>query len=291
MDSLPTLAETVRIHGLGANKKLGQHFLLDMNITDKIARLALPLDSATIVEIGPGPGGLTRSLFKAGAKNVIAIEMDERFLPPLQDIADHTDGALIIHHGDALKININDITESPVKIAANLPYNVGTKLLINWLTADPLFWSQAVLMFQKEVAERVVASPGENAYGRLAVLAQSICRCHMAFDVPARAFSPPPKVDSAVVVLEPLSPEKQYVNLARLGEVTQAAFGQRRKMLRRSLKSIAGRHGMTSETWLEGCGIDPSRRPETLSVTDFQALTTALVKPASVKNDADNSLD
>lgn len=276
MDKLPTLAETVRIHGLGANKKLGQHFLLDMNITDKIARLARPFENVSVAEIGPGPGGLTRSLFKAGAGNVLAIEMDERFITPLGDIAEHAPGTLRIIQADALKVDIARELSGEIKIAANLPYNVGTKLLLNWLTADPLFWTQAVLMFQKEVAERVVAVPGESAYGRLAILAQSVCQCHLAFDVPAQAFSPPPKVDSAVVVLEPLPQNQRYPNLKRLGEVTRAAFGQRRKMLRRSLKSTAASHGTDVEAWLGQCEIDPSRRPETLSVAEFRNLTDAL---------------
>ncbi len=276
MDKLPTLSETVRIHGLNANKKLGQHFLLDMNITDKIARLALPFEGISVAEIGPGPGGLTRSLFKAGATNVLAIEMDPRFLPPLEDIAQHTTGILTVHNADALNVDIATELSGEIKIIANLPYNVGTKLLINWLTAEPLFWSLAVLMFQKEVAQRVAAVPGDNAYGRLAILAQSVCQCHLAFDVPARAFSPPPKVDSAVIVLEPLPEDQRYKNLKRLGEVTQAAFGQRRKMLRRSLKSIAAKYGTDVETWLGVSGIDPSRRPETLSPSEFQRLTDDL---------------
>ncbi len=277
MDRLPSLVETVRIHGLDANKKLGQHFLLDMNITDKIARLAIPLEGSSVAEIGPGPGGLTRSLFKAGAKRVLAIEMDDRFLPALDDIAAHAPGELRILNADALTVDIATELSGDIKIIANLPYNVGTKLLLNWLTAFPVFWSQAVLMFQKEVAERVVAAPGDSAYGRLAILSQSICHCHLAFDVPARAFSPPPKVDSAVVVLEPKPEAERYPDLNRLGEVTQAAFGQRRKMLRRSLKSIAGGHNTDVDAWLERCGIDPTRRPETLSVNEFHALTDTLV--------------
>lgn len=278
MDSLPTLVQTLKIHGLEANKKLGQHFLLDLNVTDKIARLALPLENISIAEIGPGPGGLTRSLFKAGAKHVLAIEMDERFLVPLQDIAEAANGQLDILNADALKVDIAEHLSGEIKITANLPYNVGTKLLINWLLAQPLFWSQAVLMFQKEVAERVVATPGNSGYGRLAVLSQSLCACHMAFEVPARAFSPPPKVDSAVVVLEPLPEETRYTNLTKLGQVTQAAFGQRRKMLRRSLKSIAQSHNTTAESWLETAGIDPARRPETLTPTEFHALTDVLLR-------------
>lgn len=276
MDNLPTLAQTVRDYDLSANKKLGQHFLLDINITDKIARLAQPFDGYTIIEIGPGPGGLTRSLFRSGATDVKAIEMDERFLPPLLDIVQASDGRLDIIKGDALQVDMQDLTSQRMKIVANLPYNVGTKLLLNWLMADPLFWSQAVLMFQKEVAQRVVAQPGNNAYGRLAVLSQSVCQCHMAFHVPAHAFSPPPKVDSAVVVLEPYDKDTRYPDLKLLGRVTQAAFGQRRKMLRKSLKNFAQQQGITAETWLERAGIEPTRRPETLSVQEFHQLTNLL---------------
>lgn len=278
MDSLPTLTETVKLFGLDANKKLGQHFLLDMNITDKIARLALPLNDISVAEIGPGPGGLTRSLFKAGATKILAIEMDSRFLPVLDKIGEVADGELKVFEGDALKVDIGSILSGEIKIIANLPYNVGTKLLLNWLTADPLFWSQAVLMFQKEVAQRVVARPGDKAYGRLAILSQSLCACHYAFDVPARAFSPPPKVDSAVVVLEPYPETKRYKSIQKLGEITQAAFGQRRKMLRKSLKGIAGSHSVDLDDWLAACNIDPTRRPETLSVHEFQALTDQLLK-------------
>ncbi len=274
LDNLPTLTETVKIHNLRANKTLGQHFLLDMNVTDKIARLALPLSGVSVAEVGPGPGGLTRALIQNGA-NVLAIEMDERFLAPLDDIA-RVSGKLRVIQGNALKVDIEKELEGEIKIVANLPYNVGTKMLINWLTAEPIFWSQAVLMFQKEVAERVVASPRDNHYGRLAILAQSVANTRLAFEVPANAFSPPPKVDSAVIVLEPLPEEQRFTDLKLLGEVTMAAFGQRRKMLRKSLKSIAKKYGLDAETWCETCGIDPQRRPETLSVKEFQTLAGAI---------------
>jgi len=276
LDNLPTLTETVKIHNLRANKTLGQHFLLDMNVTDKIARLAAPLEGANVAEIGPGPGGLTRALIQNGA-NVLAIEMDERFLPPLDDIA-RASRKLSVIHGNALKVDIGTELDGEIKIVANLPYNVGTKMLINWLTADPLFWLQAVLMFQKEVAERVVAAPGDNAYGRLAVLAQSVASTRLAFEVPANAFSPPPKVDSAVVVLDPLPEAQRFPDLKLLGEVTMAAFGQRRKMLRKSLKAIAKKYGVEAQAWCETSGIDPQRRPETLSVAEFRGLTGSLVK-------------
>ncbi len=278
LDELPSLFETVRLYGLGANKKLGQHFLLDMNITDKIARLAVPLEDCHVAEVGPGPGGLTRSLLKAGASEVTVIEMDERFLPALKDIADVSGERLSIIKGDALKVDIGREIgpENPIKIAANLPYNVGTKMLINWLTAGPLFWEQAVLMFQKEVALRIVAGPGDPNYGRLAVLSQTVCQCHLAFEVPASSFSPPPKVDSAVVVLDPLPEKERFWDLKRLGEVTQAAFGQRRKMLRKSLKPIAAKFELELEVWLEACGIEPTQRPEEISVKQFQKLSSSL---------------
>ena len=281
LDKLPTLVETLKIHGLWANKNLGQHFLLDMNITDKIARLATPMEGVNVAEIGPGPGGLTRALIQNGA-NVLAIEMDERFLPPLDDIT-RASGKLRVLNANGLKVDIanefrNDGNKD-IKIVANLPYNVGTKMLINWLTADPFFWSQAVLMFQKEVAERVVAMPSDKAYGRLAILTQSVCTAHIAFKVPAKDFTPPPKVDSAVVVLNPLSPENRFPNLKLLGEVTMSAFGQRRKMLRASLKSIAKKYGTNPVDWCEKCSIDPTVRPETLPVEAFQKLASILSTP------------
>jgi 16S rRNA (adenine1518-N6/adenine1519-N6)-dimethyltransferase len=279
LDKLPSLTEVVRLHGLAANKKLGQHFLLDMNITDKIARLTTPLIGVTVAEIGPGPGGLTRSLFRAGAENVLAIEMDARFLPALEDIGNAVSGTLKVINGDGLKVDIAREAQAAkeIKIAANLPYNVGTKMLTNWLTAEPLFWSRAVLMFQKEVAERVVAQVGDKAYGRLAILAQSVCETDYAFTVPASAFSPPPKVDSAVVVLNVLPAALRYPHLKQLGEVTNAAFGQRRKMLRKSLKTFAAKHELEAAQWCEACGIDPQKRPEELPPKAFQTLTEFVV--------------
>lgn len=277
MDSLPSLTEVVKLHGLYANKKLGQHFLLDMNITDKIARLVTPFDDATIFEVGPGPGGLTRSLFKAGAERVIAIEMDERFLLALQDIGEATQNSLRVIQGDALKVDMSSEASGHIKIAANLPYNVGTKMLTNWLTADPIFWSRAVLMFQKEVAERIVAKVGDNGYGRLAILAQSVCETDYAFTVPAHAFSPPPKVDSAVVVLNVLSEDERYPHLEMLGAVTKAVFGQRRKMLRKSLKVIAAKHRLDAVEWCEACGVSAMQRPEELTPQQFHTLTNYVV--------------
>ncbi|RKQ70785.1 dimethyladenosine transferase [Litorimonas taeanensis] len=274
--SLPSLTEVVREYNLGANKKLGQHFLLDMNLTDKIARLATPLEGAHIAEVGPGPGGLTRALLSNLAESVTVIEMDERFLPALADIGRVSNDRLSIVKGDALRFNIAENLPAPRKIIANLPYNVGTRMLLNWVTATPLFWDQMVLMFQKEVAERVCAAPGESAYGRLAVLCQSVAACHIAFDIPARAFTPPPKVDSAVIVMRPLAKEQQYPDLKLLGQVTQAAFGQRRKMLRASLKGFAKQHNIDVLDWIEASNIDPRARPETLPVSAFQSLASTL---------------
>ena len=270
LDSLPSLTETVAIHRLRADKSLGQHFLLDLNLTRSIARLARPLDGHHVAEVGPGPGGLTRALLLEGAASVLAIEMDDRFLPPLDDIVRASEGRLSVHHGDALRLHIAETLPAPRKIVANLPYNVGTKMLVNWITQTPRFWEQLVLMFQLEVAERVCAQPGDKAYGRLAVLCQSVAHCRIAMSVPARLFTPPPKVDSAVVVLDPL--EAPFADLKGLGELTQAAFGQRRKMLRASLRGYAKRHGLDIGDWLDAAGVDPQARPETLPVAAFQAL-------------------
>ncbi|GLQ19916.1 16S rRNA (adenine(1518)-N(6)/adenine(1519)-N(6))-dimethyltransferase RsmA [Algimonas porphyrae] len=274
LSALPSLHETVNIHGLRADKSLGQHFLLDLNLTRSIARLARPLDGVQVAEVGPGPGGLTRALILEGADHVHAIEMDTRFFPPLDDIA-QASGRLTVHHADALRFDMANSLSSPRKIVANLPYNVGTKMLTNWMTASPRFWTQLVLMFQLEVAERVCAQPGENAYGRLAILCQSVGDCRIAMEVPARLFTPPPKVDSAVVVIDPL--ETPYPHLDQLARVTQAAFGQRRKMLRRSLRSLAQQTNLSLEAWLDEAGIDPQARPETLPITAFQTLADRLV--------------
>ncbi len=283
LEALPTLSEVVKTYQLGANKKLGQHFLLDMNLTDKIARLAKPLDGVNIAEIGPGPGGLTRALLLNGANSVTVIEMDERFLPALAEIGRASDDRLTVIKGDALKVDIASEIQAPRKIVANLPYNVGTKMLINWVTQRPLFWEQMVLMFQLEVAQRVCAAPGESAYGRLAVLCQSVAHCHIAFEIPARAFTPPPKVDSAVAILTPLPEDQRYPDLKLLGQVSQAAFGQRRKMLRASLKGFAKQNGLQATEWLEEAEINPEARPETLPVQAFQRLTDIAAKAISSK--------
>lgn len=265
---LPPLRESLEAHGLLANKGLGQHFLLDLNITRKIARLAGPLEGRTVIEVGPGPGGLTRALLEAGA-NVIAIEMDSRFAPLLNELNAASGGRLQLHLADALKVEEADLAPSgETPVVANLPYNVGTALLIKWLTGS---WRAAsmTLMFQKEVAERIVAPPGSDAYGRLAVITQTLCEARIVMDAPARAFTPPPKVDSAVVRLDPRPARPSDPEIDALERITQAAFGQRRKMLRSSLKVLGGAE------LCEAAGLDPQRRAETLSIEEFRALANA----------------
>ncbi len=275
VENLPALRDVLQKHNLFAKKSLGQHFLLDLNLTDKIARLAAP--HAVVVEVGPGPGGLTRSLLAAGAKHVIAIEKDERFIPALQDIVDAANGQLCVINADALRTDPGELTPiRPLRICANLPYNVGTKLLINWLTTAPIFWDRLVLMLQKEVAERVVAKPGDKAYGRLAVLAGSVASGHISFDIPASAFTPPPKVDSAVIVLDILAKNKRFADLKLLGQITASAFGQRRKMLRKSLKPFAKTHNIDLDTWLAKADIEPTARPETIDIAGFHRLARSL---------------
>ena len=272
LDGLPPLRDVIQRHGLDARKALGQNFLLDLNLTQKIARSAGPLENATVIEVGPGPGGLTRAILSLGARKLIAIERDSRCLPALAEIADHYPGRLEVIEGDALKLDFEALAaEGPVKIIANLPYNVGTQLLINWLLPKswPPFWESLTLMFQKEVGLRIVAHEDDDHYGRLGVLAGWRTEARMVFDVPPQAFTPPPKVTSSVVHLVP-RPEPLPCEVRKLEVVTQAAFGQRRKMLRQSLKSLGG------ETLLAKAGIDPVRRAETLSVAEFVALANAL---------------
>ncbi|MCW4114160.1 16S rRNA (adenine(1518)-N(6)/adenine(1519)-N(6))-dimethyltransferase RsmA [Aurantimonas sp. MSK8Z-1] len=271
IDDLPPLREVMAAFGLDPKKALGQNFLLDLNLTAKIARQAAPLEGATVVEVGPGPGGLTRALLATGAARVIAIEKDRRCLPALEAIAARYPGRLDIVSADALAIDLRALAGGPVKIVANLPYNVGTQLLLNWLTVPdwPPGWSDLTLMFQREVAERIVAAPATDHYGRLGVLAGWRTRARIAFDVPPQAFTPPPKVTSSVVRIEPLA-EPLPAPLAGLETITAAAFGQRRKMLRQSLKALGG------ATLLEKAGIDPQRRAETLEVAEFVRLANCL---------------
>ena len=265
LDGLPPLREVIARHGLDALKSLGQNFLLDLNITQKVARQAGKLDDALVVEVGPGPGGLTRALLALGAKHVIAIERDRRAIPALMEISDHYPGRLTVIEGDALTTDIASLARPgmPLKIIANLPYNIGTQLLVNWLTVPwPPFWNSLTLMFQKEVGERIVAQANEDHYGRLGVLCGWLAHAEMMFDLSPQAFTPPPKVTSTVVHIEPnLKPIP--CNLAKLERVTHAAFGQRRKMLRQSLKPLGG------EALLNRAEIDPSRRAETLDVEEF----------------------
>ncbi|MGN6770023.1 MAG: 16S rRNA (adenine(1518)-N(6)/adenine(1519)-N(6))-dimethyltransferase RsmA [Rhizobiaceae bacterium] len=271
-DGLPPLRDVIQRHGLAAKKTLGQNFLLDLNLTGKIARAADDLASSTIVEVGPGPGGLTRALLFNGAAKVIAIERDERCLPALEEISAHYPGRLEIVAADALKADLAALAgrERPVRIVANLPYNIGTELLIRWLAAQewPPFYRSMTLMFQREVAERIVAKPGTSAYGRLGVLAGWRTEAKILFDVPRQAFTPPPKVTSSVVQLFPREAPLK-ADLSALERITRAAFGQRRKMLRQSLKILGG------DALLTAVGIDATRRPETLSIAEFVALANA----------------
>lgn len=281
MDSLPPIRDVLAKYELFAKKSFGQHFLLDLNLTDKIARFAAP--HPVIIEVGPGPGGLTRSLLNSGTDKLYALEMDHRFIPVLQDIADVSGGRLNITEADALKVDLSTLDDyRPLRICANLPYNVGTKLVINWLMAKPVYWDRMVLMLQKEVAERIAAKPGEKAYGRLAILAGSIASSHIAFEVPARAFTPPPKVDSAIIVMDVLPEDQRFSDLATLGKVTEAAFGQRRKMLRKSLRGLAENWNITLEDWLSSTGIDPTIRPETLDLKGFHDLSQWAKENSSV---------
>lgn len=273
MDGLPPLRDVIQRHGLSAKKALGQNFLLDLNLTRRIARTAGRLEGMTVIEVGPGPGGLTRALLNEGAERVVAIERDERCIAALEEIAVRYPDQLEIVAGDALKTDFAGLVEGaePVKIVANLPYNIGTELLIRWLTPEnwPPFYESMTLMFQREVAERIVARPGNSHYGRLGVLAGWRTEARIAFDVPPQAFTPPPKVTSSVVHIVPYA-EPLPVKVQKLARVTEAAFGQRRKMLRQSLKGIGG------EALLEKAEIDGTRRAETLSVEEFVRLADAL---------------
>jgi 16S rRNA (adenine1518-N6/adenine1519-N6)-dimethyltransferase len=265
-DGLPPLAETVRKHGLAARKSLGQHFLYDLNLTRRIARAAGDLARGTTIEIGPGPGGLTRALLLEGAAKVIAVERDARALPALAEIGGAYPGKLEIVEADALALDAGTLGHAPRRIVANLPYNAGTPMLLAWL-ARPDAFERLVLMFQKEVAERICAAPGGKDYGRLAVAAQWRWRPRKLFDVAPSAFVPPPSVVSSVVELVPREAPLAPADPGTLERVVAAAFGQRRKMLRQSLKSVGDAAALC-----EGAGIDPTRRAETLSVEEFCAL-------------------
>lgn len=270
IDGLPPLRQVIEKHDLVTKKALGQNFLLDLNLTSRIARTAGDLSNMTVIEVGPGPGGLTRALLMNGAKKVIAIERDSRCLPVLAEISDHYDGRLKVIEGDALETDMASLASGPTAIVANLPYNVGTQLLVNWLsgTAWPPFYQSLTLMFQREVAERIVAKAGDSHFGRLGVLAGWRCESEIAFDVSPQAFWPPPKVTSSVVHL---APRQQPIACdgAALEIITRHAFGQRRKMLRQSLKPVGGME------LLERVGIEGTRRAETLDVAEFCALANA----------------
>ncbi len=268
IDGLPPLRDVIARHGLQAKKSLGQNFLLDLNLTAKVARAAGHLDGKTVIEIGPGPGGLTRALLMAGA-NIIAIERDDRCLAALAEVSAHYPGRLELIADDAMTVDLARLVPpgEEAHIVANLPYNIGTELLVSWLTVKtwPPFFASLTLMFQKEVAQRIVAPPGTNHYGRLSVLCGWRTEAEMMFDIPPSAFTPPPKVTSTVVHLTP-RPHPLDVELAALEKVTKTAFGQRRKMLRQSLKSLGG------EALLAKAGIDGTRRAETLNVEEFVGL-------------------
>lgn len=271
MTVLPPLREVIARHGLSASKALGQNFLFDEQLLDRIAAIPGKLEGQNVLEVGPGPGGLTRALLRAGA-NVTAIEMDRRCLPALAEVEAAFPGKLRVIEGDALKIDHATLFDGPYHIVANLPYNVGTALFTGWLSGEawPPQWASLTLMFQEEVARRIVAEPDISAYGRLAVLAQWRSRAKLAMKVHRSAFTPPPKVMSAIVHVEPAE-APAGVSMRRLERTTEAAFGQRRKMLRQSLKGVPG-----ALAALDALGIDPQRRAETLSVAEFVAIARQL---------------
>lgn len=269
---LPPLREVINRHGLMAKKTLGQNFLLDLNLTLRIARTAGALDDVTVFEVGPGPGGLTRALLLAGAKRVVAVERDSRCLAALAELGAAFPGRLEVIEGDALEIDEAAILGGgPAKLCANLPYNIATALLIKWLQRLPGLFVGFTLMFQKEVAQRIVAPPGSDHYGRLSILVQWLTEARAAFDISPKAFVPPPKITSTVVSLRPRPEPLAPCELRDLEAVTAAAFGQRRKMLRQSLKSL----GVPAEALTEAAGIDATRRAETLTVQEFCALARA----------------
>ncbi|HEV2955049.1 MAG TPA: 16S rRNA (adenine(1518)-N(6)/adenine(1519)-N(6))-dimethyltransferase RsmA [Xanthobacteraceae bacterium] len=274
IDDLPPLREVIRRHGLAARRSLGQNFLLDLNLTSRIARAAGSLEGVTVVEVGPGPGGLTRALLALGASRVIAIERDERCVAALHELAAHFAGRLSVVAGDAMQTDLAEYVESaPARVVANLPYNIATALLVSWLTVEPWppWYDMLVLTFQREVAQRIVAAPGTKSYGRLSVLAGWRTTAQILFDIAPRAFVPAPQVTSSVVRLvpraQPLACERRL-----LERVAEAAFGQRRKMLRQSLRSLA----VDAPALLAAAGIDPTARAEDIAVEGFVALARAL---------------
>lgn len=276
IDDLPPLRDVIASHGLDAKKSLGQNFLLDLNLTSKIARLAGDISGHDVLEVGPGPGGLTRGLLAAGARRVVALEKDPRCMAALAQIAATYPGRLDVFNADALDFDIRGQLTGPVRVVANLPYNVGTELLVRWLTPKdwPPFWSSLTLMFQKEVAERIIAKPGTKAYGRLGILAQWKSNPSVVMELPPEAFTPPPKVHSAVVHLEALVEPRFPAPAGLLSSTVAMAFNQRRKMLRSSLKSAAP----DIETALRDAGLEPTARAEEISLEGFCALARRLAK-------------
>ncbi|MFG6583803.1 16S rRNA (adenine(1518)-N(6)/adenine(1519)-N(6))-dimethyltransferase RsmA [Sulfitobacter sp. 1A12779] len=276
IDNLPPLREVINIHELAARKSLGQNFLLDLNLTAKIARQAGDMADCDVLEIGPGPGGLTRGLLAEGARHVLAIEKDRRCLPALAEVAEHYPGRLTVIEGDALEIDPLSHLTPPIRVAANLPYNVGTELLVRWLTPPewPPFWQSLTLMFQREVAERIVARPGSKAYGRLAVLAQWRSDARIVMQLPPGAFTPPPKVSSSVVHLTALPEPRFPADPKVLSHVVAMAFNQRRKMLRSALKGAAP----DIEDRLTAAGLKPTDRAEQVPLEGFCALAREIAK-------------
>lgn len=276
IDNLPSLRQVIDDHGLQARKSLGQNFLLDLNLTAKIARQAGDLTQCDVLEIGPGPGGLTRGLLAEGARRVLAIEKDSRCMPALAEIAAAYPDRLQVIDGDALEVNPLAHLTPPIRVAANLPYNIGTELLVRWLTPPewPPFWQSLTLMFQREVAERIVAAPGSKAYGRLALLAQWRADAKIVINLPPEAFSPPPKVSSAVVHLTALPEPRFPADAAILSRTVAAAFNQRRKMLRAALKGTAP----DIEDRLIAAGLKPTDRAEQISLEGFCALAREIAK-------------
>jgi 16S rRNA (adenine1518-N6/adenine1519-N6)-dimethyltransferase len=276
MDNLPPLKDVISKYEIRAKKSLGQNFLLDLNLTSKIARYAGNLKQSDVLEIGPGPGGLTRSLLNEGARQVVSIEKDNRCMAALEEIQSLFPGRLRLLQGDALSMNVTQYLTDPIKIIANLPYNIGTELLVRWLNSKnwPSFWQSMTLMFQKEVANRIVAHPGSKAYGRLSVMSQWRCNTKIAFNIPATAFTPPPKVESAVVHFEALNEPKFPAEVDKLEFVVSKAFNQRRKMLRGALKD----HFINVEEGLFSIGVLPTKRAENITVQEYCAMSQILIR-------------
>ena len=276
MDNLPPLKDVISKYEIRAKKSLGQNFLLDLNLTSKIARYAGNLKQSDVLEIGPGPGGLTRSLLSEGARQVVSVEKDNRCIAALEEIQSLFPGRLRLLQGDALSMNVTQYLTDPIKIIANLPYNIGTELLVRWLNSKnwPSFWQSMTLMFQKEVANRIVARPGNKAYGRLSVMSQWRCNTKIAFNIPATAFTPPPKVESAVVHFEALNEPKFPAEVDKLEFVVSKAFNQRRKMLRGALKG----HFINVEEGLFSIGILPTKRAENITVQEYCAMSQILIR-------------